>query len=123
MYPSNVKFVYSSAGLPDDDHHTVIVVNASSPTDEAVDRDLILTLSTHYDTVTVVLKVPEIASLKKTKILNHENDKHYKNDKTYNKTYTDDARPTCSDGDCLCESCVSQRAWDERYDANTGVLK
>jgi len=179
MYPSNVKFVYSAAGLPDDDHHTVIVVNASNPMDEAVDRALILTLSTHYDTVTVVLKT-EISTdsmiaavkrenallLKKNKDLNsfygntdsswhtsaeyksgesledlkHNNAELIKENKILNyhlykqdawkhdarwykhDKHEDDARPTCSDGDCACESCVAQRAWDESYDANTGVL-
>ena len=175
MYPSNVKFVYSAAGLPDDDHHTVIMVNARTPLDKDVDRALILTLSTHYDTVTVVLKteisadaIAEIASLKEqnallrkentrlnyfyghtrssewhvsaekidsdsesiedlkkmnavlineNKILNYHLYKHEK------KTYKDEARPTCDEGDCSCESCVAQRAWDESYDANTGVRK
>lgn len=99
MYPSNVKFVRSGAGLIDNDKHTVMTVDAVTPLDATVDRDLILTLSTHYDTVTVVLK-----SEKK-------------------KIYKDDARPTCADGDCSCESCVKQREWDENYDSNTGVLK
>jgi hypothetical protein len=174
MYPSNVKFVYSADGLPDDDHHTVIMVNAFSPIDKAIDRALILTLSTHYDTVTVVLKseIDEIATLKEqnalllkentrlnyfyghtrssewhvsadynsdldpesiedlkkknavlineNKILNYHLYKHDKDDK---KTYKDDARPTCDDGDCSCETCVAQHAWDESYDANTGVLR
>jgi hypothetical protein len=181
MYPSCVKFVYSADGLPDDEHHTVIVVNACSPLDKSIDRALILTLSTHYDTVTVVLKteisadsVAMIASLKEqnealltenkrlnyfyghkdsswhsgeykdgeslddlkqknavliqqNKILNYHLYKHDKPQKivepkkTYH--YADDARPTCDDGDCSCEACVAQRAWDESYDANTGVLK
>ncbi len=175
MYPSNVKFVYSAAGLPDDDNHTVIMVNACSPIDKAIDRALILTLSTHYDTVTVVLKseIDEIATLKEqnalllkentrlnyfygytrssewhvsvdynsdldpesiedlkkknavlineNKILNYHLYKHDKKDDK--KTYKDDARPTCDEGNCSCETCVAQRAWDESYDANTGVLR
>ena len=101
MYPANVKFVTSSDGLIDDDKHTVVVVNAVTPLDATVDRDLILTLSTHYDTVTVVLKTE-----KKKPIV-----------------FKDDARPTCEDGDCTCESCASQRHWDEHYDSNTGTMK
>lgn len=109
MYPSNVKFVSDSAGLIDNDLHVVVAVDASTPLDASIDRELLLTLSIHYTTVTVVLKkVVEKAVVSDSRA----------------KTFADDdARPTCDEDDCTCESCVSTREWEENYDSNAGVLK
>lgn len=138
MYPSNVKFVYSAAGLVDNEQHTVMMVNAASPLDSTIDRALILTLSTHYDTVTVLLRgdIPdEVTSLKKrnaellkdikmaTSSLKTTNAELLLETGRLYKTFVDDARPTCADGNCTCETCAGQREWDDKYDTNSGVLK
>ena len=129
MYPSNVKFVYSAAGLVDNEQHTVMTVNAASPLDSSIDRELILTLSTHYDTVTVLLRGPdEVTSLKNAELrikaatASLKTNAELETTRLY-KTFVDDARPTCADGDCSCEPCAGQREWDDKYDANSGVLK
>ena len=114
MYPSNVTFASSSAGLIDDDKNTVVVVDAVTPLDAIIDRDLILTLSTHYDTVTVVLKRSEqIPASKPVASAAH----------TTSKPVADETRPTCEEGDCTCTECEEQREWDNNYDSNTGVLR